>query len=195
MRQLIHVAASIAIVALLSVASGFASSDGQQPAERVNPHAAVLADFQKRIETYRKLHDEVAKGPAELKTTKDPAEIRKAQQTLAARLRTARANARQGDIFTPDIRSAFRRLMYPEVTGPDGAETKAAIKEDAPRKITLKVNASYPEGEPLPTVPPNLLANLPRLPEDLEYRIVDRHLVLLDVDANLIVDFIPNAIR
>jgi hypothetical protein len=36
---------------------------------------------------------------------------------------------------------------------------------------------------------------LPQLPEDVEYRIVGKTLILRDVDANIIVDFIPNAIR
>jgi hypothetical protein len=59
----------------------------------------------------------------------------------------------------------------------------------------LKVNAVYPENAPLPTIPPNLLANLAQLPKDLEYRIVGRALILRDVHANLIVDYIPNAVR
>ena len=48
--------------------------------------------------------------------------------------------------------------------------------------------------EPLATTPANLLANLPQLPMDVEYRIVGRHLLLRDVDANIIVDFIYNAL-
>ena len=44
-------------------------------------------------------------------------------------------------------------------------------------------------------MPPTLLAVLPKLPEDLEYRIIARHLILPDVHANVIVHFIPNAIR
>jgi hypothetical protein len=83
------------------------------------------------------------------------------------------------------------------VKGPDAAETKAAIKDDAPppRTVPFKVNAVYPEGKPLPTMPPNILANLPKLPEDLEYRIIDNHMILRDVHANIIVDFMLNAIR
>jgi hypothetical protein len=38
-------------------------------------------------------------------------------------------------------------------------------------------------------VPVTLLLNLPRLREELEYRIVDKHLILRDVQANIIVDF------
>ena len=40
----------------------------------------------------------------------------------------------------------------------------------------------------------NLLATLPQLPEDLEYRIVGKDLILRDVHANVIVDFIPGII-
>jgi hypothetical protein len=61
--------------------------------------------------------------------------------------------------------------------------------------VPLKVNAPYSEGAPLSTVPPNVLAALPQLPEALEYRVVGKHLILRDVKANIIVDFIPNAVR
>ena len=44
-------------------------------------------------------------------------------------------------------------------------------------------------------MPPNLLAALPDLPEDLEYRIVNRDLILHDIDANIVVDVIDNAVR
>jgi len=84
--------------------------------------------------------------------------------------------------------------MYPELTGPEGRETKANISDEE-AKVRLAVNARYPATEPLQTLPPNILANLPQLPEDMEYRVVGRALVLRDVDANIIVDFIPNAIR
>jgi hypothetical protein len=36
--------------------------------------------------------------------------------------------------------------------------------------------------------------NLPRLPKDLEYRIMGHDLALHDIGPNLIVDFIPGAI-
>jgi hypothetical protein len=168
---------------------------GQMPPGAVNADARVLQDFQARIDQYRELHKKAEKGPAKMKETKDPAEIQNAQDELAARIRAARADAKPGDIFTPEIRQLFRRLMYPETKGAAGRETKQAMKDDAPASVPLKVNAKYPEGVPLPTVPPNVLAALPKLPEDLEYRVVNKDLILRDVDANLIVDYIPNAIR
>ena len=44
------------------------------------------------------------------------------------------------------------------------------------------------------TTPPTLLLNLPKLSEKLDYRIVGNNLVLRDVEANLIVYFLPQAI-
>ena len=41
-------------------------------------------------------------------------------------------------------------------------------------------------------MPPSLLLNLPKLPKELEYRFVDHELIVRDVAANLIVDFIPD---
>ena len=56
----------------------------------------------------------------------------------------------------------------------------------------MQVNQRYPQGAPLQSTPPSLLLNLPPLPKELEYRIVDSTLVLRDEGANVIVDFVPN---
>lgn len=181
----------LAVVACWAVL-GCSAADGQT---RVNADAQVLKDFQTRIDEYRKLHEKAEDRAQPLKKTEDPAKIKSAQADIASRIKAARSTAKAGDIFTPETRQLFRRLMYPELKGEEGRETKETIKDDAPKGVSLKVNATYPEGAPLPTVPPNLLAALPKLPEDLEYRIVNKDLILRDVDANLIVDFIPNAIR
>ncbi len=163
--------------------------------QKTNPDAKVLADYQSRIDEYMKLHKRLEKESPPLEETKDPAKIEASQKVMAAKLQAARKGAKAGDIFTPEIRQLFRRLMYPEMKGPDAAETKASIKEDAPKGVRLKVNATYPDNAPLPTVPPNLLAALPKLPEDLEYRFINKHLILRDVHADVIVDYIPNALQ
>ena len=164
---------------------------------KVNADAQTLADFNKRIEAYMELHKKLAKDVPPLKETKDPAAIRASQEGLAEKIRAARKTAKQGDIFSPEIRTQLRRLMYPETKGPDGPETKAAMKEEGNelKNVVLKVNARYPDDAPLMTVPPNILAALPKLPEVLEYRFVNRNMILLDTHANLIVDYVPNAIQ
>lgn len=163
-------------------------------ASPANPDSAILADFNARLDKYIRLQRALAEESPDLEETTNPAEITAAQEVLAAKIRAVRKNARQGDIFTPQVAAMFRRLMHPELKGAEGRETKAEIKEDA-ATVMLKVNGTYPASQALSTVPPNLLANLPQLPPDVEYRIVGRHLLLRDVDANIMVDYIFNAIR
>ena len=163
----------------------------------VNPDAAVLQDFHRRVNAYLEIHKDAAKGDARPKETPSPTEINAREQALAARIRAARPTAKQGDLFTAEVRHKFRRLLAPELKGEDGRDAKAVLKDDAPPtgSIPFAVNAKYPEGAPLPSVPANVLLNLPTLPNPLEYRIIGRHLVLLDTAADLIVDYIPNAIQ
>ena len=86
-------------------------------------------------------------------------------------------------------------MLSPELKGDEGRDAKAIIKDDAPTNVTFKVNAKYPEGAPVPTVPASLLVNLPTLPEPLQFRIIVKHLILLDEDADVIVDYALNIIR
>src|SRR5882762_4086287 len=92
--------------------------------DNANPDALVLADFQKRIDAYMAIHKNAAKNAPPLKETKNPAEIKVAQETLGAKIRVARATAKAGDIMTPEIRNKFRRLMYP-VVQPTARDTTA----------------------------------------------------------------------
>jgi len=157
--------------------------------------AAFQVDFKNRIDHYLEIRKQAAKDAPSLKETKDPGKIKAAEEGLAARIQALRATAQPGDIFTPEIQKTFRRLLVPEMKGEDRKDTKEILKDDAPKAIPLKVNAKYPEKAALPTVPSNLLLSLPSLPEELEYRIIGQHLILRDTGADLIVDFIPNAIK
>lgn len=160
---------------------------------QVNRDAQLLLQFKERIDNYVDLRKKVDDGAPPLERTADSQKIGDAQQGLAKRIRAARAGAKQGDIFTPETTAHFRRLLRPEVKDKG---TKEAIKADNPGAFPFKVNDPYPEKEPLSTVPPNVLDSLPKLPEkqDLEYRFVNKHLVLRDSRANLIIDYVPNAL-
>jgi hypothetical protein len=136
----------------------------------------------------------LAQATPSLKTT--TRQINATKATLAARVQATRVNAKQGDIFTPAVRPVFRRLLAPELKGEDGHDAKAVLKDDAPAPgtVAFKVNAKFPENQPRPTVPASLLLALPPLPAPLEYRIVGQHLLILDTAADLVVDYILNAI-
>jgi len=178
--------------ALIGSACFQASAKAQTVA--ANPDAVVLQDFTKRIEEYVALHKRAAKDVPTLRESDDPARIKREQDALAARIQAVRSAAKPGDIFTPEIRRKFRRLLAPEMKGEGGRDAREILKDDAPASFPLKVNAKYPSGAPLPTVPGKILASLPTLPEQLEYRVIGKHLILLDTKADIIVDFIPNAI-
>ena len=85
----------------------------------------------------------------------------------------------------------FREVLRLEMD----ADTWAAIMDDNPGEFLNRINGTYPGKRPLSTVPPNILARLPRLPHDVQYRFLGRHLILHDTRANLILDRVPYAIR
>jgi hypothetical protein len=127
---------------------------------RRKPTRMLSSSRTSRTGSTHRLHDRQEKE-RHSRRRRGSEKIKATQDALAARIQAARKDAKAGDIFTPEIRQLFRRLMYPELKGPDAPETKTTImKEDAglPTKTeVLKVNAPYPEGKPLPTMPPNIL--------------------------------------
>jgi hypothetical protein len=163
----------------------------QQP---TNPDALKIADFQKRVADYVKLHKQASSDLARLKPTKSPEKITEHEVTLAEKLREARHDAKQGDLFTPDVQAEFRRLIAIAMKGSSAAQIHKSLKNAEPVQLRLKVNDDYPKSVPLQSTPPTLLLNLPELPKEVDYRIVGRALILRDVDANIVIDFIPNAI-
>ena len=198
MTKLLSVYA-LALCPFVACTSSAQQSPSQQTikATGANPDAGLVADFKKKVDEYVKLRDKAeGKAPVELEKKSQPAEIVAAEKTLGHGVRMARANAKRGDFFTPATEAMFRRLLRPPLAkGADAADNKAIIKDDAPapKEVPFKVNAEYPKEVPLSTVPPDVLAALPQLPEDIQYRFAGKHLILFDAKANLIVDFMLNA--
>ena len=150
-----------------------------------------LADFRARMDAYAKLRRSLEEGLPRLKVTDDPVEIQRAERLLAQRIRKARAGAVRGNIFTEDIRRGFRQLLRP-VTN---RATCALLRDDNPGEFQYPINSEYPKERPLSTVPPAMLAVLPKLPEDVFYRFLARDLILHDTRANIILDRIDDAVR
>ena len=193
--KLNHMSLAIALISLLA-SVGYAQTpktpnNRDTPDFRVQVWGDVVAEFGTRVSSYVELRSELEKGLPPLTVTDRPEEIRTAERALARRIRVARAKAKQGDIFTPTIGVEFRKALLAEMNG----KTWAAIMDDNPGAFSARVNSTYPERKSLSTVPPNILAVLPELPEDVEYRFMGRHLVLLDTRARVLLDGIPYAIR
>jgi hypothetical protein len=183
-------ASSSTVLVVSLAAAGSAFTQAKLP---VNPDAQVLADFKARVDKYVELRKKADDSAPPLKKTDDAREIKDAQQALVERVGAARSTAKQGDIFTPDITAFFKRVLRPEAKEKDA---KTMMKDDKPPAgtVTFKINGPYPDKQPLASSPPEMLAKLPPLPKDIDYRFVDKHLILRDSRANTIIDFIPNAI-
>jgi hypothetical protein len=163
-------------------------------AQTANLDSKVLEDFEKRVSDYMKLHDKARAGLGKLKPTASPEHIEHHERELAHKIREAREHATQGNIFTDEIAAAFHRLAAPATKGEDATTVHQSLRRSEPVVVPFKVNGRYPKGLPLQTTPPSLLQNLPKLPPELEYRVVGHALVLLDTSAGLIVDYLPNSI-
>jgi len=158
----------------------------------------VRKEFDSRVGEYLKLRKSAIQGVPALSPKATPEQIQAHKAALAAAIRAARSDAKQGAVFTAEIREHILEIIRSEMGGKHGAPAKAATKQGNPATeglaTPMKVNALYPENAPLSTVPPTLLLRLPKLPKELDYRFVGRNLILRDVGASLIVDYLPNAI-
>jgi len=173
----------------------FALAPAAPSQEKVNQGSLVLQDFSQRVAEYLKVRGAAAGRVPGLKPTKTAAEIERHEANLAREIREARADAAQGIVFTPEIAAQFRRLIAASMKGPAAARVQESLKRAEPVWLAgLRVNMTYPHDVPLQSSPPTLLMNLPRLPSQLEYRFVGHSLILRDTEANLIVDFIRDAI-
>jgi hypothetical protein len=150
----------------------------------------ALLDFRHRVDAYAALQKKLATGDAAARSTNQGGEIDAPRKALADRIREARSDAKQGDLVTPAVATMLRAALKGEVAGRAGAESRASIRDDGPAVFRPVINADYPIGESLPTMPPNVLAILPTLPEGLDWRIAGANLILRDRDANLVLDFL-----
>ena len=116
------------------------------------------------------------------------------QRALARAIQQLRPRAKPGEIFTKEIRAYFRRQLDSVFGGPEGRGLRASIMDENPGPIKLQINGRYPDTVPLATMPPQVLAALPKLPQELEYRFIGERLILLDEPAHLIVDYIEEAL-
>jgi hypothetical protein len=159
---------------------------GDRPAATQTLNTPTFADFSRRIEIYMDERRRAEAAVPELKETSDPKKVYDREKALGDAIRSVRANATQGEIFSDTAESEIRRLVEADFMKRAPAD-RAAVLEEVPVTVPPKINTQYPTEMPLATFPPSLLINLPTLPDVLEYRFLGRHLILRDVQGNVIV--------
>ncbi len=175
------------LVVAMSV-SGMAQ--GLPPGEKEQRRDQALQEFQERVNAYVKLRKSIEQTAPPLKPSDQPEQIKARRLLLAQKIIVARKDARPGEIFTHQASKAFRKQIHQTFSGAAGRELRKTIRQGSPVKLRLQVNQTYPEDFPVTTMPPTLLLELPKLPPEVEYRVVGRDLVLQDAETRLILDFI-----
>jgi hypothetical protein len=158
--------------------------------------AKALLSFHDRLVTYIAVHKQAKAqlGFDGIKVTNDPAQIVQRQQAIAERIGMLRRQANEGELFTPEIRTYFARALDSAyLTNPQGISTSL---ECIPTLVEEKIkpNDVYPDVVGYSIVPPTMLLHIPELPAELEYRIVNKDLLIRDIEGNMIVDVMRNAI-
>lgn len=176
-----------------------ATPEAAPPTKRVvgplsEADAAALATMNDRLKSYVELHTKVESGLPKVPEDATPLQRDAVQRQFEKELRAARQGAKQGDLFTPQAQPVIKRLIAAVFDGPDGLKRRSSIMDENPMGIKLAINGRYPDSVPISTMPPPVLQTLPRLTEGLEYRFVNDHLIILDVHAHIVADFIDNVL-
>jgi hypothetical protein len=155
----------------------------------------VLHRFEQSIQHYMTVRRAVEHQLPPLTVTADARAIDIAVTMRAAGIRLARATAKQGDIFAPDTARVFRARIMKALESHDYlvADLLLPPDEDGETPPPAVVNGTFAWRTAIAT-PACVLATLPPLPEELQYRFVGRDLVLVDIGANLIVDVLPDVL-
>lgn len=159
-------------------------------------NARAIEDFNHRIQVYISIHHQAEEQsgltahPVALSSVK---EIARRKHTLAKQIALLRKDMHEGDIFTPELRAYFIQMLDSAYqANPEAISTAAACAPKCDQQ-SVAANAVYPDHLGFSVMTPTMLRRLPPLPQELEYRILNRDLIIRDREANLIVDVMRNA--
>jgi hypothetical protein len=170
---------------------GVATRQAANP--NANAQATALAEFQKRLMDYINLRAQLGGKLKPLASTADSAELAARQDTLAAAIQEARKGAKPGDLIPTRVAGQIRTTVAADFRRRN-AEVTRAVFEEVPEGVRPVINRTMPDNTALATVPPLLLNSLPALPDNLQYRFMARHIVLMDGDTRVIIDYILNVL-
>jgi hypothetical protein len=155
----------------------------------------TIATFEKRVKEYVKLRNEIkSKLPTKLSKDSTPEQINAYMTSFENSVRAARANAKRGEIFGPEVSTYIRTALREDFKGRDKMELRKTVLQAETQGVPVRVNFPYPEEKEFVEMPPTLLLKLPQLPQEMRYRFVGTNLLLVDRENNLIVDYMTNAL-
>jgi hypothetical protein len=183
-----RVIAGLAAVFLLGVSQTGAAQEPPVAAED------AVRGFVARVEAYARLHQRLEAPLPPIGTTADRLSRLVNRRYLASAIRSARRDAKRGDIFTSDVADVLRLRLTEGLTAAERAALISSPGGEADVAGTAVVYEPFREEESC-GVPLRLLEQLPPLPGDIQYRILGSSLVLWDLHADIVIDVLPDAFR
>ena len=189
-------ASLLALLSLTFYTSSFGQQQQQQEAQVAvsERDAQAIAVFEKSVKEYVSLREQLEDKMPKLSPQSTPEQIEAHQTAFQDTVRKARAGAKPGNVFTPAIAGYIRKTIRSEFKGKDLQELRKTVMEAETQGVPLRVNFPYPEDKELVEMPPTLLLKLPKLPKQVKYRFVNRHMLLVDRENGLIVDYMLDAL-
>lgn len=155
----------------------------------------TIKRFEARVRQYVKLRERVKGKVPKLSRDSTPEQIAAFEKASVEALRVARAGAKPGDLFMPDVAKLIRTTLKSEFKPTEKKEIrKVVLDKESNIPVPLKINYPYPDAKEFVEMPPALLLKLPQLPKQVKYRYVGRNLMLVDTDNNLIIDYMLDAL-
>lgn len=183
-------------LAVLTFAIVSTSALASQPSPVKIPET-VAAEFATRVERYMAVRTGAGPGLLTDNAPQTPAVVLERRAKLREASRVARKDAKPGEILFPALVAILEQLFRSDAFQISGRQASAMARETErpPADESVpRINQEYPEGRGLVSPPATVLIQLPALPDALEYRIIGRHLIIRDVDSNLIVDVAANVL-
>lgn len=189
---------AIAVAAAVVIAGAGLPVDANR-SQQLQPLSAgdkrIIEAFEKAAKDYAKLRERLEEQMPKLSKEAKPEEIQVHKKQFQDRVRAARAGAKHGDLFAPEVSALIRAIIKDEYKGRERVELRdTVLRESDTKAVPLRVNHPYPESQELLEMAPTLLLRLPQLPKQLRYRFVGRNLLLIDRENGLIVDYMTNAL-
>jgi hypothetical protein len=145
---------------------GLAIFSNRAAAQTAVEQAAILRDFQRSVVDYSQRHKCLAMFPEALSAASPAPKI-----------------------FTLPVAMVFRQLIAGALSGPEGGLVVSGTMPAHRVAVLMPLPA-----DELSEFPGALRDALPALPDSLEYRLVDHDLVIRDLELNLVVAVLPNAV-
>ena len=154
-------------VLALTAATAHAQPTAYQEHPYASTHAQAVAEFTASVHRYLEVRRLLESPMSRLFKGADLEQTARAREAHRKAIAEARVATPRGDVFTPRVAADFRHEL----------RIAAYLARVAEAEVTQTA-----------------LEHLPGLPTELEYRFVDRDLVILDTETYLVVDILERAL-